>query len=276
MDLLGILQYSLESLGSLGSLGNLGRQYNPLEQAMVLSDTWKNNARLCRSDLQNYMTEKVNYINELTEEEGYDYRLVDKEMKEIDQINSMIIELDDIIERNMNLPLASSDVEKICAIEMYLYKQIMSDNVRQKLLAEIQEQERKIRLFNALIDTVDRMWDDNQTEEAIKEEILKGFREIYPNFEDSRLMHQVIAFYNYVTQGKNVRVNLTNEQIAAIKREAYQGEGHSCGTCLEELQIGEEVMILPCSGKHSFHPNCIIPWLKMSVRCPTCRSDLRD
>ena len=130
--------------------------------------------------------------------------------------------------------------------------------------------------------------DNNDSEEDIKEEIHKVFHEIYPNHSIDRLVEN---FFVFATQDKNVRVNLTDEQINSLPREKYNVDGTSnhvrssgtnynspdeetCGTCLEIFSNGEECMIL--HGTHRFHPNCIIPWLKMSVCCPTCRHDLRE
>jgi DNA-directed RNA polymerase subunit RPC12/RpoP len=47
---------------------------------------------------------------------------------------------------------------------------------------------------------------------------------------------------------------------------------HSCSVCKDEFQIEQEVVSLPC--KHSFHEDCINPWLKERNSCPTCRFEL--
>jgi len=50
----------------------------------------------------------------------------------------------------------------------------------------------------------------------------------------------------------------------------------TCGICLEELTIGEDIIELPCQDKHYFHikkETCdgIYPWLKNNSTCPLCR-----
>ena len=50
----------------------------------------------------------------------------------------------------------------------------------------------------------------------------------------------------------------------------------TCGVCLEELQVGEDVIELPCTDRHYFHiqrDECpgIYPWLKENNTCPLCR-----
>ena len=50
----------------------------------------------------------------------------------------------------------------------------------------------------------------------------------------------------------------------------------TCGICLEELTLGEDIIELPCQDKHYFHikkETCegIYPWLKNNSTCPLCR-----
>ena len=50
----------------------------------------------------------------------------------------------------------------------------------------------------------------------------------------------------------------------------------TCGICLEELIVGEDIIELPCQDKHYFHikkDGCdgIYPWLKSNPTCPLCR-----
>ncbi|KAI9718557.1 MAG: hypothetical protein M1812_004008 [Candelaria pacifica] len=45
-----------------------------------------------------------------------------------------------------------------------------------------------------------------------------------------------------------------------------------CSVCMEEVPIGEEVTLLPCS--HWFHHDCIAMWLKEHDTCPHCRAGI--
>jgi len=48
-----------------------------------------------------------------------------------------------------------------------------------------------------------------------------------------------------------------------------------CPVCLDDFEEDQEVRVLPCS--HSFHTNCIDPWLlNVAGSCPLCRIDLRS
>jgi hypothetical protein len=46
-----------------------------------------------------------------------------------------------------------------------------------------------------------------------------------------------------------------------------------CVICRDDLQRGEEVIVLPTCG-HLFHPDCLEPWLEKQRVCPTCRTEV--
>lgn len=37
---------------------------------------------------------------------------------------------------------------------------------------------------------------------------------------------------------------------------------------------GDTVVVMPCNGKHVFHPRCLEPWLASNNSCPMCRHEL--
>ncbi|KAG7397916.1 Kinesin- protein 12 [Phytophthora boehmeriae] len=45
-----------------------------------------------------------------------------------------------------------------------------------------------------------------------------------------------------------------------------------CPVCKDSFVVDDEVHRLPCD--HSFHPDCILPWLKQHNSCPLCRFEL--
>lgn len=45
--------------------------------------------------------------------------------------------------------------------------------------------------------------------------------------------------------------------------------------CREDLQVGEQVVVMPCHDNHVFHPEeCLKPWLRQHNSCPCCRFEL--
>jgi len=52
-------------------------------------------------------------------------------------------------------------------------------------------------------------------------------------------------------------------------KQCKRGEEEACGICLQDWEVGDQAMRLPC--KHHFHPECITPWLtQRSAHCPLC------
>lgn len=46
----------------------------------------------------------------------------------------------------------------------------------------------------------------------------------------------------------------------------------TCRICLEQFVNGEELRLLPCF--HKYHKDCVDHWLKMSSKCPICKSSI--
>jgi len=50
--------------------------------------------------------------------------------------------------------------------------------------------------------------------------------------------------------------------------------GMNCAVCMEKMGLSCRIQTLECGSKHTFHHECIEPWLKESTTCPLCREDL--
>jgi E3 ubiquitin-protein ligase AIP2 len=61
---------------------------------------------------------------------------------------------------------------------------------------------------------------------------------------------------------------LTPERLASL------GAGVVCAVCREELAVGNDVRVMPCSDAHAFHVACLTPWLEAHNSCPVCRHEL--
>ncbi|KAJ4390726.1 hypothetical protein N0V93_004324 [Gnomoniopsis smithogilvyi] len=51
-----------------------------------------------------------------------------------------------------------------------------------------------------------------------------------------------------------------------------EGDKAECTICIDEMNIGDEVTVLPC--KHWFHGECVVLWLKEHNTCPICRTPI--
>ncbi|EKM80980.1 hypothetical protein AGABI1DRAFT_119517 [Agaricus bisporus var. burnettii JB137-S8] len=48
----------------------------------------------------------------------------------------------------------------------------------------------------------------------------------------------------------------------------------TCPICIVDFEEGDDIRVLPCEGKHRFHPECVDQWLlQLSSSCPICRQD---
>ncbi|KAF4132568.1 Ring finger domain [Phytophthora infestans] len=63
------------------------------------------------------------------------------------------------------------------------------------------------------------------------------------------------------------------EKLPKVKITQGEVDGSAeCPVCKDFFAVDDEVHRLPC--EHSFHPDCILPWLKQHNSCPLCRFEL--
>jgi len=63
----------------------------------------------------------------------------------------------------------------------------------------------------------------------------------------------------------NTRV-LTKEDVSTL------GD-HQCAVCQDNYLENEEVACLPCG--HTYHKDCVVPWLTRHCTCPVCRAEVK-
>ncbi|CAI2377910.1 unnamed protein product [Moneuplotes crassus] len=52
---------------------------------------------------------------------------------------------------------------------------------------------------------------------------------------------------------------------------ANYNQNEACSVCLEEFKEEDEIITLPCNGRHIFHTHCILEWLPRNNVCPLCK-----
>lgn len=72
-------------------------------------------------------------------------------------------------------------------------------------------------------------------------------------------------------------VGATQDQLDEIPEYTYGDDGapqpreDTCAICISKYEKGEIYRVLPCSGHHDFHKDCIDVWLSKKAKCPFCR-----
>lgn len=59
----------------------------------------------------------------------------------------------------------------------------------------------------------------------------------------------------------------SDEQVTATRAECAQ-----CAVCMCAFERGDRVVRLLC--RHPFHDDCVLPWLRQTSTCPSCRFQL--
>ncbi|CAG9762627.1 unnamed protein product [Ceutorhynchus assimilis] len=72
--------------------------------------------------------------------------------------------------------------------------------------------------------------------------------------------------------GERLAPPASKAAVEALSNESITQTGLQCPVCLKEYCKGETVKKMPC--KHTFHPECILPWLSKTNSCPLCRDEL--
>ncbi|XP_059668975.1 probable E3 ubiquitin-protein ligase RHC1A [Cornus florida] len=57
--------------------------------------------------------------------------------------------------------------------------------------------------------------------------------------------------------------------LESLTQVVVEEEGHVCGVCQDEMEVGEESSAMGCN--HTFHGPCIYKWLNEAYACPLCR-----
>lgn len=48
----------------------------------------------------------------------------------------------------------------------------------------------------------------------------------------------------------------------------------ACPICMVDMNLEDEVMVMPCDNRHFFHKTCVTHWLETSQVCPICRDNI--
>uniref|UniRef100_A0A7N0RF71 RING-type domain-containing protein n=1 Tax=Kalanchoe fedtschenkoi TaxID=63787 RepID=A0A7N0RF71_KALFE len=96
---------------------------------------------------------------------------------------------------------------------------------------------------------------------------------IFPSFDDNHLTFGPVPPRPIVHLPTVIEEPLGWE--ALVRKMDMIQLGHMCSVCLEDLRIGEPVILLPCK-MHFYHEECIAPWMEIAGTCPNCRQPVVD
>ncbi|KAK9839178.1 hypothetical protein WJX74_011021 [Apatococcus lobatus] len=99
---------------------------------------------------------------------------------------------------------------------------------------------------------------------ALEAALLASLEDVDPN-----AVHRAAPPASKQLVKKLPREHLTHARLQELGPGSVQ-----CSVCRDELDVGDEVQILPCNKSHVFHPPCLAPWLKDHNSCPVCRHEL--
>ena len=87
------------------------------------------------------------------------------------------------------------------------------------------------------------------------------------------LRSEMVRVLHAMNEISYVDVYPTPNVLTSYKCEGPIGE---CAICQEEMRFGEWITPLPCQEtcSHTFHKDCIDPWLQRKRNCPICRSNI--
>ncbi|CAG0894617.1 unnamed protein product [Cyprideis torosa] len=92
-----------------------------------------------------------------------------------------------------------------------------------------------------------------------------------------RLDDIVTQFLNQLDPGSGGAPPLSDAEISQIPEstvtEQHVADNAQCAVCMDDFKANETVRKLSCD--HFFHPNCIVPWVRMHGTCPVCRQRLQ-
>lgn len=112
-----------------------------------------------------------------------------------------------------------------------------------------------------------------------------GMMMMYSPHLANRFMDFYVMMHPY-NELESVPTPLPAESLRKLEKIKYEDINESkigrqidtmCSICQEEFKPTSQLTILPCTGKHYYHSECIDTWLsKFSKVCPNCNKSVDD
>ena len=96
---------------------------------------------------------------------------------------------------------------------------------------------------------------------------------VYSNSLASISTESISSLIGNMFEDLFIKRTLTYSELESMKAIIYEGATKKCMICLNIIQNGELIRILPCI--HLFHKKCAEKWLSSySVKCPICKKKI--
>ena len=97
--------------------------------------------------------------------------------------------------------------------------------------------------------------------------------------EERRLFQNDIKCFEHLVTELEQHLNTLQKQIQVKKKSLqkiqYKADeslvGETCCVCLEDIEVGRNMVRLSCNCKEFYCNNCIEEWTVLNNSCPTCR-----
>ena len=102
----------------------------------------------------------------------------------------------------------------------------------------------------------------------------KDFHELEKCIQEQ---HELLQQHVLVARNR-LHKGLTPERIQKFRRfEADESMVEDqCSICLNEFEVGREMMQLDCDGQHNFCQECVKSWFADHNTCPVCREKFEN
>lgn len=154
------------------------------------------------------------------------------------------------------------------------------------IVEDVERQRRAERASTSYIATNAADVARQQQRAELQRSILEGIQAVYSGMEaiargTDHVEQELVNIMNLMQRpgGPSRAPPASAKVVAALPKFAVDeakltelGQETQCAVCLAELQLQDEVQVLPC--RHVYHVRCVAPWLAANNSCPVCRSEL--
>ena len=218
--------------------------------------SWQNNLQNL-----NRINEVATFVDELAVQRRlFDYEHNDR-VKDLKNLNAVYDKEDEsFVKKLQNLRKSNAEISK--ALKVY-QRNVKSINILK------QNNEAIAQIYQKMAGNAERKKQNLKEVDNLKKfrvEFYKKSRQIYRHAAQIRVNLRQQQ-YTDLHQG------LTSDVIENFSRFAADQShvGDQCSICMEDFEIGRNMMCLDCDGKHAFCQVCIERWFADHNTCPICR-----